>query len=70
MTCRQIENLFDMERMANKFWGQRKCFMVSSWGALFGAILGMPLEPGKIIKLPKGVKPKDIITSATEEYVF
>ena len=72
MTCRQIENLFDMERMADKYWGSQRHYIVTTWLALFEAITdGMICpNPESIIELPKGVKPKDIITSATEEYVF
>ena len=71
MTCRQIENLFEMERMADKYWDSQRVFMVTRWIELLNIVGSMVhLEPGKIIKLPKGVKPKDIITSDTEEYVF
>ena len=71
MTCRQIENLFEMERMADKYWNNRRAFIVTGWIDLLKAVKYMDhLKPGAVIRLPKGVKPKDIITSATEEYVF
>ena len=65
MTCRQIENLFEMERMASGSHNKR---VYLAHNELRVEITDV--SPGKIIRLPEGFTPMDVQVIIDTGYTF